>query len=206
MKDTRHSIKISIIHTHITVDYSEWMHICMYNEAWLMKLASSHNPEGASTDSGHSSQRAFVLPLGGNITWTCLFSPKFKVPHFLEWPMSALHPDLHSGHCPTNICKYTVWCCMGLVHFAEVFCGPFTPWPWPVLCPAQPSSCWALAVAFTATIWMELESEPSKHTRSVLDAFWLRPVMAITASVQPESVRIMYAGSDFPHPIQLPIS
>ena len=28
----------------------------------------------------------------------------------------------------------------------------------------------------------------------------LRPVMAITASVQPESGRIVYAGSDFPHP------
>ena len=114
-----------------------YIYIYMYNEAWLIKLASSHNPEGASTDLGHSSQRTFVLPLRGNITWTGLFSPKFKVPNFLEWPMSALHPDLHSGHCPKNICKYTVWCCGGLEHFAEVFYGPFTPWPRPVLCPAH---------------------------------------------------------------------
>ena len=34
----------------------------------------------------------------------------------------------------------------------------------------------------------------------------LRPVMAITASVQPESGRIVYAGSDFPHPFQLRFS
>ena len=33
--------------------------------------------------------------------------------------------------------------------------------------------------------------------------FWLRLVMAITASVQPKSGRIVYAGSDFPHPFQL---
>ena len=30
--------------------------------------------------------------------------------------------------------------------------------------------------------------------------------MAITASVQPESGRIVYAGSNFPHPFQLPFS
>ena len=30
--------------------------------------------------------------------------------------------------------------------------------------------------------------------------------MAITASVQPESGRIVYAGSDFPHPFQLRFS
>ena len=35
------------------------------------------------------------------------------------------------------------------------------------------------------------------------EAFWLRPIMAIAASVQPESARIVYAGSDFPHPFQL---
>ena len=40
---------------------------------------------------------------------------------------------------------------------------------------------------------------PSKHAGSDPEAFWLRPVMAITASVQPEMGRIVYAGSDFPH-------
>ena len=39
-----------------------------------------------------------------------------------------------------------------------------------------------------------------------LEAFYLRPVMAITASVQPESSRIVYVGSDFPHPFQLRFS
>ena len=34
----------------------------------------------------------------------------------------------------------------------------------------------------------------------------LRPVMAITASLQPESGRIVYARSDFPHPIQFRLS
>ena len=32
--------------------------------------------------------------------------------------------------------------------------------------------------------------------------FWLRPVMPITASVQPESGRTVYTGSDFLHPIR----
>ena len=44
---------------------------------------------------------------------------------------------------------------------------------------------------------------PSKHAGSDPEAVWLRSVMAITASVQPESGRIVYAGSDFPHPFQL---
>ena len=39
---------------------------------------------------------------------------------------------------------------------------------------------------------------PSKHARSNLEAFWLRPVMA---SMQPESGHIIYAGSDFLHPV-----
>ena len=47
---------------------------------------------------------------------------------------------------------------------------------------------------------------PNKHTGSDPEGFWLRPVMAITASVQPESGRIVYAGSDFPHPFQLGFS
>ena len=36
--------------------------------------------------------------------------------------------------------------------------------------------------------------------------FWSRPVMAITASVQPEMGRIAYAGSDLPHPFRLRFS
>ena len=47
---------------------------------------------------------------------------------------------------------------------------------------------------------------PSKHAGSDPETFWLRPVMAITASVQPESGRIVYAGPDFPHPFQLRFS
>ena len=42
----------------------------------------------------------------------------------------------------------------------------------------------------------------SKHAGSDPEAFWLWPVMAVTASMQPESARILYAGSDFPHPFQ----
>ena len=44
---------------------------------------------------------------------------------------------------------------------------------------------------------------PSKHARSDPEAFWLRLVKAVTASVQPESGRIVYAGPDFPHSIRL---
>ena len=43
---------------------------------------------------------------------------------------------------------------------------------------------------------------PSKHAGSDPEAFWLRPVMTVTASVQPELGRIVYDGSDFPHPFQ----
>ena len=42
---------------------------------------------------------------------------------------------------------------------------------------------------------------PSKHAGSDPEAFWLRPVMAITASMQPLPGRIVYAGSDFSHAI-----
>ena len=50
----------------------------------------------------------------------------------------------------------------------------------------------------------QLQSIPSKHAGSDPEAFWLWPVMAITVSVQrPELGRIVYAGSDFPHPFQL---
>ena len=47
-----------------------------------------------------------------------------------------------------------------------------------------------------------LKDAPSKHAGSDPEAFWLQPVMAIMASVQPESARIVYAGSDFPHLFQ----
>ena len=47
---------------------------------------------------------------------------------------------------------------------------------------------------------------PSKHARSNPEAFWLWPVMAITASMQPELGRIVYARSDFSHPFQLHFS
>ena len=45
----------------------------------------------------------------------------------------------------------------------------------------------------------KLEAGSSNHAGSEPEAFWLRPVMDITASVQPESGRIVYnyAGSDF---------
>ena len=38
---------------------------------------------------------------------------------------------------------------------------------------------------------------PRKHAGSDPEAFWLPPVMAVTASVQPDRI---YAGSDFSHP------
>ena len=38
------------------------------------------------------------------------------------------------------------------------------------------------------------ELSPSKHAGSDPEAFWLRPVMAITASVQPESARIHFSS------------
>ena len=44
---------------------------------------------------------------------------------------------------------------------------------------------------------------PSKHAESDPEAFLLRTVMAVTASVQPGSDRIVYAGYDSPHPFQL---
>ena len=47
---------------------------------------------------------------------------------------------------------------------------------------------------------LELRFVPSKHAGSDPEAFWLWPVMAITASVPPKLARIVYSGSDFPHP------
>jgi len=42
----------------------------------------------------------------------------------------------------------------------------------------------------------------SKHARSNSEVFWLQSVIAITASMQPESGWIIYAGSNFLHLIQ----
>ena len=50
---------------------------------------------------------------------------------------------------------------------------------------------------------------PSKHAGSDPEAFWLRPVMAVmavTASVQLESARMVYARSYFPHQFQFHFS
>ena len=51
-----------------------------------------------------------------------------------------------------------------------------------------------------------IDTVPSKHAGSDPEAFWLGPVMAITASVQPESGRVVYAGSDFALPFQFRFS
>ena len=45
---------------------------------------------------------------------------------------------------------------------------------------------------------------PSKHAGSDPEAFWLRPVMAITASVQPESGRIVYCRIRLPASVSAP--
>jgi len=47
-----------------------------------------------------------------------------------------------------------------------------------------------------------MDTLPSKNAGSDPEAFWLRPVVAIMASVRPESGRMVYAGSDFPYPFQ----
>ena len=47
---------------------------------------------------------------------------------------------------------------------------------------------------------LEFRFIPSKHAGSDPEAFWFWPVMAITASVRPKLARIVYSGSDFPHP------
>ena len=49
---------------------------------------------------------------------------------------------------------------------------------------------------------LSLYASRTVSPRNMPEAFWLRPVMAATASVQPESCRIVYAGSDFPHLIR----
>ena len=66
-----------------------------------------------------------------------------------------------------------------------------------------------MSLDFPRKLWEFLrfaDTLPSKHAGSDQEAFWLRPVMAIADSMQPESARIVYAGSDFPHPFQLRFS
>ena len=55
-------------------------------------------------------------------------------------------------------------------------------------------------------MWTGSQLLPSKHAGSNPEACWLRPVMTITASVQPVSARVVYAGSDFPHLFQFRFS
>ena len=50
------------------------------------------------------------------------------------------------------------------------------------------------------------ETVPSKHAGSDPEVFWSRPVMVITASMQPESGWIVYTGPDFLHPFQFRFS
>ena len=58
----------------------------------------------------------------------------------------------------------------------------------------------------TSSLVLQAVHDPSKHAGSDQEAFRLRSVMAVTASVQPESGWIVYAGSDFPHPFQFRFS
>ena len=51
-----------------------------------------------------------------------------------------------------------------------------------------------------------LGRHPSKRAGSDPEIIWLRPVMAVTACVQPESTRIVYARPDLPHLIQFRFS
>ena len=53
---------------------------------------------------------------------------------------------------------------------------------------------------------VQQSEHPSKHAGSDPKAFWLRPVVAVTASVQPESGRIVYSGPDLAHPFELRFS
>ena len=55
----------------------------------------------------------------------------------------------------------------------------------------------ALVKSGMLSSWETGNTNPSKHAGSDPEAFWVRPVMAITASMQPESGWIIYAGSDF---------
>ena len=61
-----------------------------------------------------------------------------------------------------------------------------------------------VSMVFLTTEMNIFHQLPSQHAGSDPEAFWLRPGVAITASVQPESGRIVYARSDFPHPFRVP--
>ena len=60
--------------------------------------------------------------------------------------------------------------------------------------------------SLSLSLSLSLKCLPSKHAGSDPKAFWLRPVMVIKASVQPESARTTYARSGFPHPFQFRFS
>ena len=62
-------------------------------------------------------------------------------------------------------------------------------------------SCFLLLFLLLVCVF-EVVYMSSKDAGSDPEAFWLRLVMPITASVQPESDRIVYAGSDFLHPVR----
>ena len=62
------------------------------------------------------------------------------------------------------------------------------------------------ALQFLRRWGLPVNSYPIKHAGSDPEAFWLRPVIAVTASVQPESGRIVYTRFDFPHPIRFRVS
>ena len=72
----------------------------------------------------------------------------------------------------------------------------------------SPSCCASLHSASQPDMYPSM-CMPSKHAGSESEAFWLQPVRAITASVQPELgwiVDILYARSDFLHLIQFHFS
>ena len=68
-----------------------------------------------------------------------------------------------------------------------VVASTFTPDGFGMRCERSPSSIRPKPLVY---------STPSKHAGSDPEAFWLRPVTTITASVQPEWGRIVHAGCD----------
>ena len=87
-----------------------------------------------------------------------------------------------------------------LVVCLNVLVAPFLVVCLNVLVAPFSAVCVCLSSTVFSCLFDCLSSIPSRHAESDPEAFWIRPVMAITASVQPESGRIVYAGSDFPHP------
>ena len=66
---------------------------------------------------------------------------------------------------------------------------------------AEQENLTGLCVASFFRLLLSPVHVPSKNAGSDPEAFWLRPVMAITASMRPQSGRIVYAGSYFSHAI-----